>query len=178
MVDYSIYISSRGVKLAAGTVRGKRGQHLLQRQEQGGGSRLAVISCKHKRKEMDVKQKLKISNLEYYMLPTFYWEEFWKLSTLSVMTVFVWFIYCHPCCQQTQPNNLCPRCPFHGTLIITRRCHTRSYVITAAPECGLCLTIETVYLSLWNLRSKILPRVEQSQVSVLLQDLLRVQLFC
>lgn len=167
-----------GVKLAAGTVRGKRGQHLLQRQEQGGGSRLAVISCKHKRKEMDVKQKLKISNLEYYMLPTFYWEEFWKLSTLSVMTVFVWFIYCHPCCQQTQPNNLCPRCPFHGTLIITRRCHTRSYVITAAPECGLCLTIETVYLSLWNLRSKILPRVEQSQVSVLLQDLLRVQLFC
>lgn len=30
--------------------------------------------------------------------------------------------------------------------------------------------IETVYLSLWNLGIKILPRLEQSQVSILLQD--------
>lgn len=76
MVDYSIYTSSQGVKLAAGTVRRGRGQHLLQRREQGGGSRLAVITCKYKRKEMDVKQKLKFSNLECYMLRPFYWEEF------------------------------------------------------------------------------------------------------
>lgn len=94
MANYAIYVSSWGVKLAAGTVRAGRGQRLLQRWEQGGGS------SQHKSEKMDVKQKLKFSNLEYDMLRTFYWEEFWKLSSVSVMTVFVWFIYC----QQTHPT--------------------------------------------------------------------------
>lgn len=38
--------------------------------------------------------------------------------------------------------------------------------------------IETVYLRLWNLGLKVLPRVEQCQDPVLLQDSLCVQLFC
>lgn len=67
MVDYSIYISSRGIRLVAGTVRGGRGQHMLQTQEQGGGSRLAA---NHKQtQEKGDGRKTEDKDL------TFYWEE-------------------------------------------------------------------------------------------------------
>lgn len=67
MVDYSIYISSRGVKLAACKVRGGRGQRLLQRQEQG--ARLAGTTCKHQRQEVDANvQKCGVLSVVYILL--------------------------------------------------------------------------------------------------------------